>query len=90
MKKSYILNENNDIYIFDNEKECFTQKICNLYSDIKFIDSGLDHTVFVNYDNKIYVKGNNEYGELGVGSHYKRKNFVELKFYPKKEICIVI
>lgn len=90
LEDSYILNQNSDIYIFDNHSEIITKKISDLYGDIKYINSGIDHTLIVNFDNKIFVKGYNENGELGVGTNRQRKNFVELKFYPEENIYIVI
>ena len=37
------------------------------YGNIKLFSMGTDHVIVVNQDNEIYAKGNNEYGQLGIG-----------------------
>jgi alpha-tubulin suppressor-like RCC1 family protein len=85
-----ILNENNELYVcgyndfgqlglgYNDNKNIHT-KIENNFGKIKNIYCGRYHNIILNENNELYVCGNNEFGQLGLGDNNKKNTYTKLE-----------
>ena len=46
--------------------------------DVKAIAAGITHSMVLKTDGNVWVTGNNDFGQLGDGSNYESKTFVQV------------
>jgi alpha-tubulin suppressor-like RCC1 family protein len=85
-----ILNEKNEIYVCgdndygqlglgDNNNRNTYVKLEHNFGIIKNIFCGGQYNIILNTDNELYVCGNNEYGQLGLGDNKQRNIYEKLE-----------
>jgi alpha-tubulin suppressor-like RCC1 family protein len=85
-----ILNENNELYVCGNnsygqlglgdfqDRYIYT-KLENNFGKIKNIYCGAYHSIILNEEDELYVCGDNEYGQLGLGDYNNRNVYTKLE-----------
>jgi alpha-tubulin suppressor-like RCC1 family protein len=85
-----ILTENNELYVCgyneygqlglgdNNHRNMYTKLEYN-FGNIKNIYCSSDHNIILNENNEVYVHGNNQCGQLGLGDYNDRKVYTKLE-----------
>ena len=68
-------------------KTTFTKVTTNINNDVKQIDCGWYHTIILKNDGSVWCCGNNEYGQLGLGTTTSQYTFTQINNDTKQIAC---